>query len=94
MAERVVETDDEGAEHSITKLPLCTAVAAISVPMIASAPPVMNPARRPKRPMASDAGTVIVAAPTMYVVTGSVAHNGLGASASPARPLTVIRVTE
>ena len=53
----------------------------------------MKPLRRPQRAIASDAGTVVSAAPTMYAVIGRVANSGVGDSASPARPLIEIRVT-
>lgn len=66
---------------------------ASAVPTSPMAAPNMKPARRPQRPMASEAGTVASAEPAMWVEIGRVAHSGEGASASPASPLTAISVT-
>ncbi len=79
--------------HSSTKLPVSMPNAAVEVPTIPIPLPNMKPARRPQRAIASDAGTVVSAEPTMYAVMGSVANSGVGDSASPARPLIEISVT-
>src|SRR5262249_32209461 len=54
--------------------------------------PDMSPMRRPTRRMYWDAGMVPTAPPTTQQVTASVASAGVGASASPARPLMAISV--
>ena len=51
--------------HSRTKLDVKTPNAASEVPAKPIVVPNMKPARRPHRPMASDAGSVVSAEPTM-----------------------------
>src|SRR5512132_1575620 len=68
------------------------ALAQIAAPMIPTEAPRISPLRRPTFFMYSDAGIVVTAPPITQQVTGSVASEACGASASPARPLIAIRV--
>ena len=53
----------------------------------------MNTCRRPKRAMASAAGTVAIATPITLLVTGTVASRASGASIAPMIPASTTMVT-
>src|SRR3546814_537716 len=63
-------------------------------PATPSVVPIRNPARRPARAIHIEAGNIIVAVPRNMVAMGSVAQRGDAAICPPARPPTVITITD
>src|SRR5882672_952435 len=79
------------ATQNSGKLLACNAATPTRQPAMLIVAPVMNPARRPVRPIHSDIGIVASAEPSTYVVAPNVANVFAGASEKPIRPFIEIR---
>jgi hypothetical protein len=82
-----VPTRSEARQNRV-KLPEEIAQALSPLPAIPKTAPRLNPARRPIRPISSEAGTVLTITPAICMASGRVASDLFTARALPTRAVT------